>query len=98
MIYPDDNISGSVVEKLKTELAPYYTYEDANFRTVGANPGGSSPRQPLRRRLCLPARHYYAPRPTQPQHAVVPPKWKTRISSWQYWERYRPKMTRETLL
>ncbi len=34
VIYPDDNIDPSVVEKLKKDLAPYYTFENANFRSV----------------------------------------------------------------
>ena len=34
VIYPDDNIEPSVVEKLKKDLAPYYTFENANFRSV----------------------------------------------------------------
>jgi len=33
VIYPDDNIEPAVVEQLKRELAPYYTYEDSYFRT-----------------------------------------------------------------
>jgi hypothetical protein len=33
VIYPDDNIDPAVVDQLRKNLAPYYTYEDANFRS-----------------------------------------------------------------
>jgi len=34
VVYPDDNIEPALVEKLKQQLEPYYTYEDGNFRTT----------------------------------------------------------------
>jgi Uncharacterized membrane protein (DUF2298) len=44
VIHPDDNLPASLVEKLKAQLAPYYTYEDANRRVprdldADVNPG-----------------------------------------------------------
>jgi hypothetical protein len=46
VIYPDDNIDPAVVDGLKQSLAPYYTYEDATFRTDDDVHNGVSPRRP----------------------------------------------------
>ena len=40
VIYPDDEISPSVVEQLKQNLAPYYSYEDAQHGTGCRNCAG----------------------------------------------------------
>jgi hypothetical protein len=46
VIYPDDAIDSSVVDQLKQNLAPYYTYEDGNFRTEAQLQSGLSPTRP----------------------------------------------------
>jgi len=46
VIYPDDNIDASVVENLKKDLAPYYTFEDANFRSGADILNDVSPARP----------------------------------------------------
>jgi hypothetical protein len=47
VIYPDDDIDSSVVDHLRRVLAPYYTFEDANYRTPAQLAAGTlSPSRP----------------------------------------------------
>ena len=46
VIYPDDNVNPEVVGHLKQVLAPYYTYEDGNYRTPDELANGTSPQRP----------------------------------------------------
>ena len=46
VIYPDDNIEPAVVDQMKQDLAPYYTYEEANLRTLEQMEAGLSPVRP----------------------------------------------------
>jgi hypothetical protein len=46
VIYPDDEIDPAIVDGLKKSLAPYYTYDDATFRTDDDIRNGVSPQRP----------------------------------------------------